>query len=158
MVDIPAVRLNDLVALLTGMRGLGAATRTRQGSAPYSMELDFKTTDLRAVRHAIAWAGDQAPYADVALVSEGPGLVTILARVDPPRLAAYLAGRALLQATGELWDPKNDPLAALVQQVIDSTAGSGESWDDMLNHMQAVVDSLNLVGKTLVRGTLPPPP
>ncbi len=151
--DIPTSRLNDLVTLLTGTRALGPATRTRDGSVPYSRELDFRTSDLRAVRQVIAWARDQAPYADIELASvPGAGLTTLFVRVDQPRLAAFLAGQAYLAATGELWDPKNDPLAALVQHLIDVTVNSGESWAELQDELTAVGQSHGMIEQAIGGG------
>jgi hypothetical protein len=151
--DTPTARLSSVVTLLTGRRALGPAARTREGSAPYSMELDFQTADQRAVRQAIAWASDQAPYAKIELVSSSVGaLVTIFVQIDVCRLAVFLAGQAYLQSTGELWDPKNDPLPALVQHVIDETVGSAESWAELQSQLAAVGQSFAMIEQAVAGG------
>ncbi len=158
--DVPSIYLQKLVRLITGTRAMGRAVRTRDGYLPYSAELDFATQDIEATRSVIEWVKEQAPYGDVQLVeaSAGAGLLTIFARVDVPQLARYLAGRALLSATGELWEPAKQPLAAFVEKVIEQTVGAGGSWPDLSARLAADMVTLAVIQRTIEAGEVPIPP
>ena len=78
--------------------------------------------------------------------------MTIFVQIDLQRLAGFLAGQAYLQSTGDVWDPKNDPLPALVQHVIDTTTGSGEGWAELQSGLAAMSQSLMLIEQAIVGG------
>jgi hypothetical protein len=142
--NAPELYLAKLVRLLVGTRSIGRATRQRAGFQPYSVELDYRNADSAAAQQVIAWAREQAPYADIQLASPpGAKPVTIYAQVVLVRLAQYLAGQVILHATGQTWETASPALRHLVQQAIDDTIGASGDWSSFLARLQA--DS-NLVG------------
>jgi hypothetical protein len=156
----PDLYLGTVVRLLVGTRSLGPAARQRPGFQPYSVELDYRNVDSSAAQQVIAWAREQAPYADIQLASPiGATPVTIYAQVMPVPLAQYLAGQVILHATGQTWETASAPLRQLVQQAIDDTIGAGGDWGSFVARMHATANLMDLIAAAENSGEyLPPPP
>ena len=152
--DAPMLYLSRIVRLLTSGRGVGRAERVRDGYAPYSSELDFRDVDEATARSRIAWAQDQAPYADIELApdSAAAGLLTIFVRVDLRKLALYLAERALMQETGQTWETASGPAPQLVRQAIESTVGAGQPWQAALDELARQIGTLRALRRALKTG------
>ncbi len=127
--------LSKVVKLLTGARGLGHADRVREGYLPYSNELDFRDVDESTARAKIAWAADQAPYAQIELTpsSGAMGLLTVFAWVDLVKLAMYLCEHVLMQETGQTWETATGQVPATLRRIIHETVGSGKDWQELLD-------------------------
>jgi hypothetical protein len=136
--NTPALYLGSLVSLLTSTRALGPAIRTREGMDPYSVELDFGVTDPASVQATLAWAREQAPYADVEMASPiQPGVpVSVFARIDLVRLADYLVQRVLLQENAETGQTATGALPKLARKAIDETVGAGGAWASLINRLR----------------------
>lgn len=152
--DTPTLYLNRAVRLLTGTRGLGGPERVREGYTPYSYELDFSTVDENTARNRIAWALDQAPYAQIELVpaSAASGLLTVFVRVELRTLAMYLAERSLMQETGQTWQTASGPLPDLARQAIERTVGAGEDWQALLDEMAGQISTLRAIRRAAKTG------
>jgi hypothetical protein len=152
--DTPALYLAKVVKLLTGRRGMGRAERVREGYAPYSYDLDFRGADEATALGKIAWARDQAPYAQIELVpdSAATGMLTIFAGVDVQKLALYLAERSLMQETGQTWETATGQLPLLVKQAIAGTVGDGKDWPALLADLQRQSGTLEAIRHALETG------
>jgi hypothetical protein len=156
----PELFLATVVRLLVGTRAMGSASRQRPGFQPYSVELDFRNVDSAAAQQVIAWAREQAPYADIQLASPaGVTPVTIYVQVVLGRLAQYLAGQVILHTTGQTWETASPALRQLVQQSIDDTVNAGGQWSSLVARLQADAKLVGLVAAAEGSGEfLPPPP
>jgi hypothetical protein len=144
--DTPNLYLDKLIRLLTSARGVGRADRVREGYAPYSRELDFRDVDEATATARVAWARDQAPYAQIEVVpaSGAAGLLTVFARVDLEKLALYLVERVLLQETGQTWQTTTGALPAIVRTQIITSFGAGASWQTLLDRIRTGIAWLTL--------------
>jgi hypothetical protein len=158
--NTPELYLAKVVTLLVRTRAMGPAVRQRAGFQPYSVELDFRNVSSEAAQQTIAWAREQAPYADIQLATPaGATPVTIYAQVMLVRLAQYLAGQVMLHATGQTWETTSAPLRQLVQQAIDDTIGAGGDWSELVARLQATGNLVNLIATAEDSGEyLPSPP
>jgi hypothetical protein len=140
--DTPTRKLQEVINLLVGTRGLGRAARIRLGYEPYASELDFRNVDEATGVAKVAWASEQAPYADMHVLpgSAATGTLTVYVHVDTTRLALYLTEHVLIQATGQTWATATGALPALAKRIINETAGA--PWTTLLTRMQAAQASL----------------
>ncbi len=138
MPDTPGLYLNNTVNLLTSTRGLGSADRIREGYKPYSTELDFHGIDEATAQAKIAWASDQAPWAQFEIVpaSTVTGGLTIFLAVDVQKLALYLVERVLLQEKGQTWQTATGALPDLARNSISETVGARGAWQSLVSRLK----------------------
>jgi hypothetical protein len=142
--DVPMQYLQKAVNVMVGTRGLGSAARTREGYLPYSTELDFRGVDEATGNSKVAWASDQAPYAEIRVVpgSAATGTLTVFIHVAQSRLALYIVEHALLLALGQTWATATGRLPALIKRLILQTVDSGASWATLLTRLHAAQGTL----------------
>ena len=140
--NAPNLYLDKVIKLLTSTRGLGRATRIREGGEAYSTELDFQHVDEATATSKLAWASTQAPYAEMNLIpaTTTTRVLTVFVRVDPTRLALYLAEQVWRESTGQTWETATGALPAFIKQAINETAGA--SWERMLNRLHVGMATL----------------
>ncbi len=138
MPDTPGLYLDNTIRLLTSTRGLGSADRVREGYKPYSTEMDFHGIDEATAQGKIAWASDQAPWAQFEIVpaSTATGGLTIFLAVDLQKLALYLVERVLLQEKGQTWQTATGALPNLAHKAIDETVGAGGAWQSLVSRLK----------------------
>jgi len=142
--DTPNLYRSRVAGLLTGARGVGRADRVRDGYTAYSIELGFRDVDEATAKAKIAWALDQAPYAEIQLLPESTttGLLTVFARVDLLKLALFLSEHVLLQATGQTWASATGAAPALIKKAINETVGTGAAWASLVGRLRYELASL----------------
>ena len=142
--DVPMQYLQKAINVMVSTRGLGSAARTREGYLPYSTELDFRGVDEATGNGKVAWASDQAPYAEIRVVpgSAATGTLTVFIHVAPSRLALFIVEHALLLAQGQTWATATGRLPALIKRSIEQILGAGMPWATLLTRLHAAQGTL----------------
>jgi hypothetical protein len=157
--NTPTQYLDKVTRLLTGTRALGSAMSSRSGYLPYSVELDFRTTDISAAQAVVEWAKEQAPYAEIRLVNPvaAAGNVTVFAHIELAALARYLAGQSFLHTIGQTWETASGAVPDLVRKAIDQTVGAGSDWQSLLDALGLEKNRLGVLTQTLAADALAGP-
>jgi hypothetical protein len=152
MPDTPELFLQRAITLLTGTRGLGNADRVREGNEPYSSELDFRGVDEATAQGKIAWASDQAPWAQFEIVPAptATGTLTVFVAVELQKLASYLVERVLQEEKNQTWQTATGALPELARKDIDETVGGGETWQSLVSRLKLNEAALDVFWSTLM--------